>query len=165
MKNVLISFSKASGSEVLSLKKLLSEKGYILRDASSKTDCLDYLIEQGKIAKDSQYDLEEVFRLCTEWAELLIVFIDKDSNENEDMCNMVEIAHRGSKDILGVMLSDIDEDDIPESLKKYANKGLIKSDDEQIIDAIEKEVEVWQEVSGQARTTPLGKISKPKSCK
>jgi hypothetical protein len=164
MKNILISRSKSYSEEVQRIKDLLSEKGYNLKDSSINTDCIDDLIKQGKITAESDYDAQEIFKLCSEWAEIVVVFVDQKTGQDEQVCNEIEIAHRNNKEIIGVVLPNVNEGDIPENLKKYATKGLVNSAEPKIVDSITGKEEVWQEVDGQARKTPLAETKKPKAC-
>jgi len=162
-KNLLISRSKSNSEYAEQLKKRLEEAGFNLRD-SALDECIDKVIKQEKINSGETEDLKSLLQECIDWADTLVVIIDKETNKENTVSVEAELANQKGRNIVAVLLPECSDNDIPEAVKGYVSGGIVSSKNLQIIDVISGKTEIWENNDGTTRTIPLTGKPKKRKC-
>ncbi|MEJ1379012.1 MAG: TIR domain-containing protein [Candidatus Sedimenticola sp. (ex Thyasira tokunagai)] len=122
-KNVFVSHHHKDDSSVDDLTKMLSGRGYQLRNSSIRVKPENQTrIDQKKV---SDRTIERLLRMKMRWAGQVIVVIGKETHQRPWVNWEIKVAHQLGKPIVGVYENGLKEKvEIPENLKKYASSTV-----------------------------------------
>lgn len=141
--NIFISHIHEDDSRIDSLKKLLSNKGRVVRDSSVNS-------ENPNNAKSEDYIKTEILAPKINWAGTLVVLISPKTKESKWVNWEIEYAHKLGKRIVGVWDHGAAECDVPEQLDKLAD-AVVGWDADRIIGAIDGTVNGWSDSDGKPK--------------
>ncbi len=120
IKNVFVSHHHKDDSSVDGLTKMLSGKGYHLRNSSIRVKPENQArLDQKKV---SDRTIERLLRMKMRWAGQVIVVIGKETYKREWVNWEIKVAHQLGKPIIGVYENGLkDQIEIPQNLKRYAS--------------------------------------------
>lgn len=120
IKNVFISHHHKDDASVDGLRKVLSNKGYDLRNSSIRVKPENQgRLDQNKV---SEKTIERLLRMKMRWASQVIVVIGKETYSRPWVNWEIKVANQLGKPIIGVYENGLkDKVDIPENLNKYAS--------------------------------------------
>jgi hypothetical protein len=120
IKNVFVSHHHKDDSSVDDLTKMLSGKGYHLRNSSIRVKPENQTrLDQKKV---SDRTIERLLRMKMRWAGQVIVVIGKKTHQRPWVNWEIKVAHQLGKPIIGVYENGLKEKvKIPENLEKYAS--------------------------------------------
>lgn len=135
IKNVFVSHHHKDDASVDGLTKMLSGKGYQLRNSSIRVNPDN----QNRLDKNMVSDrtIERLLRMKMRWASQVIVVIGKETHTRPWVNWEIKVAHQLGKPIIGVYENGLkDQVELPENLKKYATSRVGWRADS-VIDALE----------------------------
>lgn len=133
-KHLFISHHSKDDSHITKLSKLLSSKGYDIRNSSIRVNERNQnRLNQKKVKKEV---LERVLRMKISWASTVVVLIGKNTHQRPWVNWEIDKANEQGKRIVGVFVRGGTNADIPPSLEKYAN-AIVGWNTESIIGAID----------------------------
>lgn len=138
-KNVFISHYGKDDESVQALKKMLGDKGYILRNSSIDST-------KPNDAKNPEY-IQGLLRDGISWAGTTIVLIGPQTHTREWVNWEIEQAAKQGKPIVGVFIQGAKDSDIPEAFQKFGD-ALVGWNSGKIIDAINGKCNDFDNVEG-----------------
>lgn len=135
IKNVFVSHHHKDDASVDDLTRMVSGKGYQLRNSSIRVNPDNQKrLDQKKV---SDRTIERLLRMKMRWASQVIVVIGKDTHTRPWVNWEIKVAHQLGKPIIGVYENGLkDKVEIPENLKKYETSRVGWRSDS-VIDALE----------------------------
>ena len=123
IKNVFVSHHHKDDASVDGLKKMLSGKGYQLRNSSIRVKPENRnRLDQNKV---SDRTIARLLRMKMRWASQVIVVIGKETHQRRWVNWEVKVAHQLGKPIIGVYENGLKgQVEIPVNLKKYATSRV-----------------------------------------
>lgn len=127
--NIFISHHHCDEKHIDAFKKKLEGK-YDLRDSS--------IVESNpNNATNPDYIKSEYLRPSIDWAGKMIVLIGKETKNSEWVDWEIEYANSKGYPIIAEYLPDSTEEDLPQSLRDYADSFISWNNDSGLYDAIE----------------------------
>lgn len=144
-RHVFISHHHKDDAEVDKLTKLLSGKGYDIRNSSirAKPANLERL-EKGRVKPEV---IRRLLRMKISWSGAVVVLIGRETHSRQWVDWEIEQAHEQGKRIVGVWAQGSTEADLPVNLHKYAD-AVVGWQSDRIMDAIDGELDNWQRPDG-----------------
>jgi hypothetical protein len=138
VRNVFVSHHHKDDASVDGLTKILSGKGYKLRNSSIRVKPENQKrLDQIDQKKVSDRTIERLLRMKMRWAGQVIVVIGKETHQRPWVNWEIKVAHQLGKPIIGVYENGLKgRVEIPENLKKYETSRVAWRSDS-IIDALE----------------------------
>jgi hypothetical protein len=138
VRNVFVSHHHKDDASVDGLTKILSGKGYQLRNSSIRVKPENQRrLDQIDQKKVSDRTIERLLRMKMRWAGQVIVVIGKETHQRPWVNWEIKVAHQLGKPIIGVYENGLKgRVEIPENLKKYETSRVAWRSDS-IIDALE----------------------------
>jgi len=141
--NLFVSHYHKDLEHLPKLKKLLSNKGYNIKDSSMDES-------EKNNAKNPDY-IKSILRPKIKWAGKMIVLIGPETHQRNWVDWEIDYAASfGNKKIIGVYINGASDSDIPESLNKFGD-AVVGWDSDKLIDALNGEP-VWLDNEGQPRS-------------
>jgi hypothetical protein len=109
-----ISHIHKDDEHIASMKSLLGERGFDVRDSSINS-------ERPNQAKDPDYIKSKILAPRIDWASTLVVLISPETRNSDWVDWEIEYAQQQDKRIVGVWMHGAAECDIPDALDKYAD--------------------------------------------
>jgi hypothetical protein len=138
VRNVFVSHHHKDDTSVDGLTKILSGKGYQLRNSSIRVKPENQRrLDQIDQKKVSDRTIERLLRMKMRWAGQVIVVIGKETHQRPWVNWEIKVAHQLGKPIIGVYENGLKgRVEIPENLRKYETARVAWRSDS-IIDALE----------------------------
>lgn len=135
IKNVFVSHHHKDDASVDGLTKMLSGKGYRIRNSSIRVKPENQRrLEQNKV---SDRTIARLLRMKMRWAGQVIVVIGKETHQRRWVDWEIKVAHQLGKPIIGVYENGLKERvEIPENLKKYAT-SIVGWRSESVIESLD----------------------------
>lgn len=123
IKNVFVSHHHKDDASVDGLTRMLSGKGYQLRNSSIRVKPENRnRLEQNKV---SDRTIARLLRMKMRWASQVIVVIGKETHQRRWVNWEIKVAHQLGKPIIGVYEKGLrDQVELPENLEKYATSRV-----------------------------------------
>ena len=140
VRNVFVSHHHKDDASVDGLTKILSGKGYQLRNSSIRVkpenkSRLDQ--KEVSVRKVSDRTIERLLRMKMRWAGQVIVVIGKETHQRPWVNWEIKVAHQLGKPIIGVYENGLKgRVEMPENLKKYAT-SIVAWRSDSVIGALE----------------------------
>ena len=156
IKNVFVSHHHKDDASVDGLKKMLSGKGYQLRNSSIRVKPENRnRLDQNKV---SDRTIARLLRMKMRWASQVIVVIGKETHQRRWVNWEVKVAHQLGKPIIGVYENGLKgQVEIPVNLKKYAT-SRVGWRSESVIDALEGKSQFQNPEGSPAPRTDGGNV-------
>lgn len=149
-RHLFISHHHQDDGEVSKLTKLMSGKGYDVRNSSVRMKPENQRRMDEKKVSDKV--IERILRMKISWASTVVVLIGKDTHSRKWVNWEIDKAHQQGKRIVGVYIRGGTEANIPPSLEKYGS-AIVNWNTDSIIRAIDGENN-FQNPDGSTRTGP-----------
>ncbi|MDZ4849716.1 MAG: TIR domain-containing protein [Pirellulaceae bacterium] len=133
-RHVFISHHHKNDAEVDKLTKLLSRKGYDIRNSSIRAKPANRERLEKGLVKDEV--IRRLLKMKMSWAGTVIVLVGKDTHTRPWVNWEIEQAAKMGKRIVGVWAQGAQECDLPENLIKYRD-AMVGWNSENIVDAID----------------------------
>lgn len=143
-KNVFISHIHEDDDGLGKLKSLLKDNGMTIRDYSISKD-------NPNNAHSENYIKSEILAPRIRQSSTLAVYISPETKGSPWVNWEVEYAHKNDKRIVGVWANGESGCDVPDALEKYAD-AIVGWTGNRIIDAINGEIDGWEDPDGTTRT-------------
>lgn len=149
-RHLFISHHHKDDAQVSNLTKLLSARGYDVRNSSVRMNPDN----QKRMAENKVSDkvIERILRMKISWAGTTVVLIGKDTHKRPWVNWEIDKANEQGKRIVGVYLHGGTEADIPPSLEKYGD-AIVKWNTDSIMGAIDGN-NTFQTPDGSPRPAP-----------
>ena len=149
-RHLFISHHHKDDEQVSNLTKLLSNRGYDVRNSSVRMNPDN----QKRMAENKVSDkvIERILRMKISWAGTTVVLIGKDTHSRPWVNWEIDKANEQGKRIVGVYLHGGTEADIPPSLEKYGD-AIVNWNTDSIMDAIDGN-NTFQTPDGSPRPAP-----------
>jgi hypothetical protein len=135
-KHLFISHHHKDDGEVTKFTKLLSGKGYDIRNSSIRVKPENQKrLDENKV---SDKVIERILRMKISWAGTVVVLIGKDTHSRPWVNWEIDQANKQGKRIIGVFVQGGTEADIPNSFEDYGS-ALVNWNSESIIGALDGE--------------------------
>ena len=141
-KNVFISHYGKDDESVQSLKRLLKENGYNLRNSSIDST-------KSNEASNENY-IKSLLRDGIRWAGNVIVLIGPHTHKRDWVNWEIDQANKQGKSIIGVFLQGAMDSEIPENFEKYGN-ALVGWNSNKIVNALDGKCSDFDNVNGTSR--------------
>ncbi len=141
-KNVFVSHYNKDEENIGKLKKLLSKKGYTIKNASIDST-------KPNRATNTEY-IKRLLRMRIQWSGTFINLIGPNTHKREWVNWEIEQAFKKGKRIVGVFINGAKDSDVPENFQKYGD-ALVGWHSDKIIDAMEGNINNWETTVGQER--------------
>lgn len=149
-RHVFISHHHADDGSVDSLTKLLSGRGFEIRNSSIRANPANQdRLDRGMV-KDAT--IKRLLRMKMSWASTVVVLIGKQTHSREWVNWEIEKANSLGKRIIGVYERGGTDFETPPALEEHATT-IVNWNSESIIDAIEGKDNTFK--------TPDGKVAEP----
>jgi hypothetical protein len=112
--NIFVSHIHEDDEHIESMKSLLRERGFDVRDSSINST-------RPNEANDPDYIKSEILGPRIDWASTLVVLISPETHNSEWVAWEIEYAQQQGKRIVGVWTHGAAECDIPDALNEYAD--------------------------------------------
>lgn len=146
-RHVFISHHHKDDAEVDKLTKLLSRKGYDIRNSSIRAKPANQQrLDKGLVRPEV---IQRLLRMKISWSGAVVVLVGKETHTRPWVDWEIEQAHKQGKRIVGVWAQGSVEADLPNNLEKYAD-AVVGWQSDQIMDAIDGELDNWQKPDGSA---------------
>ena len=142
MINLFASHYGGDENKIESLKELLRNKGYIIRDDSVKES-------EPNNASSPDYIKSQILAPRIKWAGCVVVLIGPKTASREWVDWEINYAEKQGKRIIGIFLQDAKDSDVPNALENYGS-ALVGWNSSKIADAIEGE-DLWIKADGTER--------------
>ena len=150
-RHLFISHHHQDDAKVTKLTKLLSGKGYDVRNSSVRMKPENQRrMNEKRVPKEV---IERILRMKISWASTVIVLIGKDTHTRPWVNWEIDKAKEQGKRIIGVYDRGGTEADIPPSLEKYGS-AIVNWNSESIISAIDGD-NTFQNPDGTERVGPI----------
>jgi ribonuclease BN (tRNA processing enzyme) len=141
--NIFVSHIHADDEHIGSMKALLKERGFEVRDSSINT-------MRPNQAKDPEYIKREILGPRIRWASTLVVVISPETRDSDWVTWEIEYAQQQDKRIVGVWTHGAAECDIPDALEDYAD-AVVGWQADRIQGAICGDINEWEHSDGTER--------------
>jgi hypothetical protein len=142
-RDVFVSHIHEDETHIETMKNLLDERGFQVRDSSITS-------ETPNKAKNPDYIKHYILAPQVDWASVVVVLISPGMRHSEYVDFEIEYAHRHDKRIVGVWTHGAADSDVPEALEKYAD-AVVAWRGDAIKDAICGEKSNWETKDGTPR--------------
>lgn len=140
--NIFVSHAGEDENKIESVKQLMRNKGFTVRDASITES-------EPNNASNTEYIKYKILKPRIDWAGCMVVLIG-DKTASKDWVNWeIDYAMKKGKRIVGVFLQGAKDNDIPDALLNCGD-ALVGWNSNKIADAINGE-NIWLDSSGKAR--------------
>ena len=133
-KNVFVSHYNKDEENIGNLKKLLSGKGYSLKNSSIDST-------KPNRATNPEY-IKRLLRMRINWAGTFVCLIGPNTHKREWVNWEIEQANKKGKRIVGVFINGANDSDVPANFEKFGD-ALVSWRSEKIIGAINGNVNNW----------------------
>ena len=140
-RNVFVSHIHEDEAHIDKLKDLLSERGLEVRNSSITS-------ERPNEARDPDYVKHQILAPQIDWAGVLVVLISPGMRDSQYVDFEIEYANRHDKRVVGIWTHGAADSDVPEGLRKYADK-VVAWRAEGIKDAICGDESGWETNEGK----------------
>lgn len=147
--NVFISHHSQDEEQIEKVRNLLRGKGKEIRNSSIDSS-------KPNEANNAEY-IKSILRPRIQWSSCVLVIIGEGTHDREWVNWEIEEAERQGKRIVGLYIRGGAENEIPESLNKYAN-CVIGWNSEKLIDALEGRYNNWETPEGNTRVSPWNNL-------
>ncbi|MBO0952897.1 TIR domain-containing protein [Fibrella forsythiae] len=149
-RHLFISHHHKDDEQVSNLTRLLSGRGYDVRNSSVRMKPEN----QKRMAENRVSDkvIERVLRMKISWAGTTVVLIGKDTHSRPWVNWEIDKAKEQGKRIVGVYLRGGTEADVPKSLEAYGD-AIVNWNTDSIMDAIDGK-NTFQAPDGSSRQPP-----------
>jgi hypothetical protein len=133
-RHVFVSHHHADDEGVTKMTRLLSGKGYDIRNSSIRAKPANAeRLRKGLVSDDT---IRRLLRMKISWAGTVVVLIGKNTHERPWVNWEIEQANKQGKNIVGVYEHGGTENEVPEALKNYAS-SIVGWNAESILAAID----------------------------
>jgi hypothetical protein len=146
-KDVFISHIHEDDDDLASMKTLLEDNGYTIRDSSINST-------NPNEASDPDYIKNEILAPRIRWASTMVVLISTGTKDHDWVTWEIEYAAKLGKRIVGVWEHGAAEADVPLALELYAD-AVVGWQADRINGAINGTVNNWETSQGQVRDPRL----------
>ena len=144
-KNVFISHVHEDDPLLPDLKRLITNAGMEVRDASITSD-------KPNNAENEQYIKYQILAPKIEWASTLVVLITHDTAQSPYVNWEIQYAVQLGKRVVGVFAQGATDADVPEELGKCGDAAIVGWQGNRVIDAINGDIGEWDDPqSGKPR--------------
>jgi hypothetical protein len=147
--NVFVSHYNKDEENIQKLKKLLSSKGYVIKNSSIDGT-------KSNDASNSEY-IKQLLRDRISWAGKFICLIGPQTHERVWVDWEIEQAQEQGKAIIGVYIQGARDCDVPASFEKYGD-SLVGWTSEKIIGALNGEIINFENPDGSQRMSKWSPI-------
>lgn len=148
-RHVFISHHHRDDEHVTSLTKLLSSKGWDIRNSSIRMKPSNERRREMGLISDAV--IKRALRMRISWAQSVVVLIGKETHTRTWVNWEIEEAHRQGKRIIGVFIRGGTDADIPPALRKYATQEIAAWNSDSITSAIDGDNQPFQNPDGTER--------------
>jgi hypothetical protein len=141
--NVFISHIHEDDEHIESMRSLLRERGFDIRDSSINST-------RPNQARDPDYIKTEILAPRIDWSSTLVVLISTETRDSEWVSWEIEYAENRGKRIIGVWTHGAAECDIPDALDDYAD-AVVGWQADRIQGAICGDINDWEQSDGTKR--------------
>ncbi len=141
--NIFVSHIHEDDEHIASMKALLHERGFEVRDSSINST-------RPNEAKSPDYIKREILAPRIDWASTLVVLISPETRDSEWVNWEIEYAQQHDKRIVGVWTHGAAECDIPDALDEYAD-AVVGWQADRIQGAIRGDINDWEQSDGAQR--------------
>jgi hypothetical protein len=141
--NIFVSHIHEDDEHIESMKALLRERGFEVRDSSIDSS-------NPNNAKDPDYIKQSILAPAIDWASTMVVLISPDTRASEWVDWEIEYAQEHGKRIVGVWTHGAAECDIPDALEQYAD-AVVGWNTDRIHGAICGDINDWEQSDGSKR--------------
>jgi hypothetical protein len=141
--NIFVSHIHEDDEHIESMKSLLRERGFDVRDSSIDSS-------NPNQAKDPDYIKSDILAPAIDWASTIVVLISPKTRNSEWVDWEIEYAQQHDKRIVGVWTHGAAECDIPDALEAYAD-AVVGWQVDRIQDAICGDINDWEQSDGSKR--------------
>ena len=148
-RHVFISHHHKDDAEVDKLMRLLSRKGYDIRNSSIRAGPANQArLDKGLVKPEV---IRRLLRMKISWAGTVVVLVGRETHSRRWVDWEIKQAQKQNKRIVGVWAQGSTEADLPKNLEKYAD-ALVGWKSDRIIDAIDgkPDNDDWQKPDGTA---------------
>ena len=148
-RHVFISHHHKDDAEVNKLTRLLSRKGYDIRNSSIRAKPANQArLDKGVVKPEV---IRRLLRMKISWSGTVVVLVGKETHSRPWVDWEIEQAQKQDKRIVGVWAQGSTEADLPKNLKKYAD-AMVGWQSDRIMDAIDGKLDNdnWQKPDGTA---------------
>lgn len=132
-RHLFISHHSKDDAEISKLTKLLTSKGYDIRNSSIRLNKDNQRrMEQKRVSEEA---IRRVLRMKISWSSTVVVLIGKNTHSRSWVNWEIDKANEQGKRIVGVYVRGGTEADIPPSLEKYGS-AIVAWNTDSIISAI-----------------------------
>ena len=158
-RHLFISHHHADDVEVDNLTKLLSGKGYDIRNSSIRAKPANQRrIDKGMVSDET---IRRLLRIKISWAGTVVVLIGKETASRPWVNWEINQANKQGKRIVGVYIRGGTQSDVPTALDDYAS-AIVGWNSESILEAIDGSKNMFEAPDGSMRE-PIH-LSKTTSC-
>lgn len=144
-KNVFISHVHEDDPLLPELKRLITNAGMEVRDASITSD-------KPNLAENEQYIKYQILAPRIEWASTIVVLITHDTAQSPYVNWEIQYAVQLGKRVVGVFAQGATDANIPEELGKCGDAAIVGWQGSRVIDAINGDIGEWDDPqSGKPR--------------
>jgi len=143
VKNVFISHVHEDDKLLQSLKDLLSQNGYAIRDGSIDSS-------KPNQAQNPDYIMSDILAPRIRWAGTMVVLVSPKTKDSQWVDREIEYAKRIGKRIVGVWAQGAQDADVPKNLEAYAD-AVVGWQADRVMDAIHGKLNNWYGPDGQER--------------
>jgi hypothetical protein len=141
--NIFVSHIHEDDDRITSMKALLRERGFEVRDSSINST-------RPNRATDPDYIKSEILKPRIAWASTLVVLISPETRDSDWVGWEIECAQELGRRIVGVWTHGAAECDIPDALDDYAD-AIVGWQGDRIHGAICGEINDWDSSDGGER--------------
>lgn len=141
--NIFVSHIHEDDEHIASMKALLRERGFEVRDSSINST-------RPNRATSVEYIKNDILKPRIAWAKTMVVLISPETRNSEWVNWEIECAQELGKRIVGVWTHGAAECDVPDALNDFAD-AVVGWNGERIEGAICGDINDWQASSGGER--------------
>jgi hypothetical protein len=148
--NIFVSHIHEDDEHIASMKALLRERGFEVRDSSINET-------RPNEATNPDYIKAEILGPRIDWASTLVVLISPETADSKWVAWEIEYAQKHDKRIVGVWTHGAAECDVPDALDEYAD-AVVGWQADRIQGAICGDLNDWEQSDGAVR--PVREITR-----
>lgn len=152
-KNVFISHVHEDDPLLPDLKRLITNAGMEVRDASITSD-------KPNNAENEQYIKYQILAPKIEWASTLVVLITHDTAQSPYVNWEIQYAIQLGKRVIGVFAQGATDADVPEELGKCGDAAIVGWQGNRVVDAINGNIGEWDDPQSGKPRDPKWVISR-----
>lgn len=152
-KNVFISHVHEDDPLLPDLKRLITNAGMEVRDASITSD-------KPNNAENEQYIKYQILAPKIEWASTLVVLITHDTAQSPYVNWEIQYAIQLGKRVIGVFAQGATDADVPEELGKCGDAAIVGWQGNRVVDAINGDIGEWDDPQSGKPRDPKWVISR-----